>query len=168
VPLHRWLYGRSSSLFRIDLEVSAARAKLRRVDDSIRSLDEEVGRVGREAAEVQLDLKRLNDESEGRMQVLEREVQAAVDREPGALAPSQLHRKINEWRACNEARLAEWTARNAACKQRFEAVDRKRKRIRLDLDKIRYYHGRLRIVPPIAGRAAGGPAADASADDDSD
>jgi hypothetical protein len=165
---------------RIDLEQSATRAKFRSIDASIRELDEDVALVGLEVAEIRAGMKREASEREDRMNELEREVNAAVAASatlplPERLAlASEMRRKAKEWEVTSQARLAVWQERSDACTRMNEAVDRKRQRILLTLEKARYHHNAALRRPPAQGGRAdmmaaarrGGPPYDD--DDDSD
>jgi hypothetical protein len=164
---------------RIDLELSATQAKFRSIDASIRELDDDVALVGFEVAKIRAGMKGEASEREDRMNELEREVNAAVAASATLSAPerlalaSEMRRKAREWEVTSQARLAVWQERSDACKRMNEAVDRKRQRIRLTLEKARYHHNAaLRRPPAQGGRAGmaaarrGGPPYDD--DDDSD
>jgi hypothetical protein len=159
---------------RIDLELSAARARIRRFGASIRDLNDEFARTRLEVDEVQAGMKSKADENDGRIDELGREVDAILAASATRLdlvrlaAASEMTRQARELVATSKARLAVWRETNEACKRKFEAVARKRQRILLVFEKYEYLHG----TAPHGGRAAmaagrrGGPPYDD--DDDSD
>jgi hypothetical protein len=161
---------------RIDLELSAARAKFRSIDASIRELDEEIERVCLEASEIQAGLLREAEWHDCRAKEIEREVRAAVA-SGGTWADSvrlaaaaEIFRKAGELAATSTTRLAVWRERNDACKRKNDALDRKRQRFRLVFDKFRYLH-RAALPMPLAhggrtGMAAARPGGPHYYDDD--
>jgi hypothetical protein len=159
---------------RIDLELSAARARIRRFGASIRELNDEFARTRLEVDEVQAGMKNKADENDGRIDELGREVDAILAASAIRVdlvrlaAASEMTRQARELVATSKARLAVWRETNEACKRKFEAVARKRQRILLVFEKYEYLHR----TAPQGGRAAmaagrrGGPPYDD--DDDSD
>jgi TolA-binding protein len=154
---------------RIDLEMSATLARVRRLDASLRALTDEVARMSLEVDEVQAGMKMQADECDEQMDELEREVNAilaasAIRVDPVRLAAAkEMTRQATGLVATSKARLVAWRERNDRCQRKFEAVDRKRQRILLVLDKFQYLH-RAALMPP----APGARAAHYNDDDDSD
>jgi hypothetical protein len=166
-PLVRYLRGGGFGAVgytRLDLELSATRARVRRIDASLRELTDEVARMSLEVNEVQAGMKREADENDERIDELEREFNATLTASAPRVdavrlaAAKEMIRQATELVATSKARLAVWRERSDACQRKFEAADRKRQRILLVFDKFQYIH-RAALMPPAHGGRAGMAAA---------